>query len=63
MALLEELSQDWALRFQKLGPDPVAHSFILLSADPEVELSATSLALRMSVCHHAFHQDDNELTK
>lgn len=63
MALLKEVCHwQWALRFQKFKPGPVAHSFFLGPANPDIELSATSPAPCLPVCHHAFHRDDNELS-
>lgn len=36
-------------------------SLFLLPVDLDVELSATSAALCLSVCHHDFHHGDNGL--
>lgn len=55
MALLKKgrMSQHgWILRFQKLMLDPVANLLILLPADQNVELLATSPAPYMSACHY-----------
>ena len=40
----------------------VARILFLLPADSDVELSATSPAPCLPVCHHAFHHDNNELS-
>jgi hypothetical protein len=62
MSLLEEVCH-WkcALRFQRPKPNPVALSLFLLTADLNVELSATSPAPCLPVFHHASRHDDNRL--
>ena len=63
VALLEEVYHwQWTLGFQKLKPG-IVHSAILflLSANPDVELSATSPVPCLPVCSYASHHDENEL--
>ena len=43
------------------APPRVAASFLLLSVDLDVELSAPSSAPCLSAYHHVFHHDDNRL--
>lgn len=60
MVLLEEVvSRGQALCSQMLKLCPVFHSFPAAFGS-DVELSATTLASCMPVCHHASH-DDNGL--
>jgi hypothetical protein len=55
VVLLEEMCHcEWAFSVQKLKPGPV--SLLLLSVDPEVELSAT-----LPACHHDKCHDHNGL--
>jgi len=58
MALLEEVYQ-WELGFE--AQDTPSGSLFLLPDDPEVQLSATSLAPRVPACHHASCHDDSRL--
>ena len=50
----------WALGFQKLKPGP-AISLFLLSAHPDIELSANFPAPCVPECCHASCQDNNGL--
>ena len=38
-----------------------AHSPLLLPEEPYIELSATSPAPCLPACHHASHNEDNEI--
>ena len=51
----------WTLRFQTLKQSLVAHFLFLLPTDPDVELSASSLAPTLPAYCHASHHGDNEL--
>lgn len=63
VAMLEEMCQQGqALSFQKLKPEPVARSLLLLTANPDEELSAPSLAPYLPPCCHAPFCDDNGLS-
>jgi hypothetical protein len=59
VALLEEVCHwGWALRFQKLQPNPMAHLLFLVPVNQDVELSATTAAPRLHAHCHAFCHDD-----
>lgn len=47
----------WALKFQKIKPDPVAQHLFLLLLNADVELSAASPALILPSCCHASDHD------
>ena len=52
------VSLGWTWRTQKLKSGLAWLLLFLPPVDPDVELSATSLAPRLPACHHASHDDD-----
>ena len=54
LTFLDEVCYRGALRIQKLNPSPVILCLLLSSsADPDVALLSTYLAIYLPACHHA----------